>query len=193
MSKKQIEKIIGIDYGSKLAGTSAICFAEEGKLKINQSEKKRDADKFILDFCRVFNPELVFIDAPLSLPAAYFEDQADDYFYRAADRATQAMSPMFIGGLTARAMKLRATLIKQSCEVLETYPKQLVLLLALNNYYKKDLTSFKNALQKFNDFELPIFKNWHQADAALAYTSASRYINGNCQIIGEQTEGRIFI
>lgn len=193
MPKKQITRFIGIDYGSKLAGTTAICFAEENKLKIIQSEKKRDADQFILDFCQNFNPELVFIDAPLSLPKAYFEEQANDYFYRAADRATQAMSPMFIGGLTARAIKLKATLHKRDCEVLETYPKKLVQELQLTEHYKKDLLQFRKSLQQYCPVQPPLFKNWHQADCALAYISALRYTHDRGQIIGDKHEGLIFI
>ena len=35
----------GIDYGSKLAGTTVICFAHNKHLEFIQSEKKQDADE----------------------------------------------------------------------------------------------------------------------------------------------------
>lgn len=88
---------LGIDYGSKLAGTTAICYQEGDALTIIQSEKKQDADRFINDTVESLKPEQIFIDAPLSLPAAYFGN-GDDYFYRDCDRQLKAMSPMFLGG-----------------------------------------------------------------------------------------------
>lgn len=193
MPKKQITSFIGIDYGSKLAGTTAVCYAQGSELKIIQSEKKRDADQFVLDFCQNFKPELVFIDAPLSLPKAYFEEQAHDYFYRAADRETQAMSPMFIGGLTARAIQLKVNLAKQACEVMETYPKKLVQELQLTGHYKKDLLQFRKSLQQYCPLQFPLFETWHQADSALAYLSAFRYVNEACRVFGDMKEGQIFV
>ena len=41
---------IGIDYGSKLAGTTVICYKKEGRLQLLQSEKKSDADAFVSQF-----------------------------------------------------------------------------------------------------------------------------------------------
>ena len=35
---------LGIDYGSKLAGTTVICFEKNKQLHFLQSEKKKDAD-----------------------------------------------------------------------------------------------------------------------------------------------------
>ena len=96
---------IGIDYGAKLAGTTAICFEQSGQLKIWQSEKKKDADKFVQESIKQLQPTTVFIDAPLSLPLAYF-GEGENYFYRECDKILKGMSPMFLGGLTARAMRL---------------------------------------------------------------------------------------
>jgi len=58
---------LGIDYGSKLAGTTAICVKIEGHLDLFQSGKKQDADLFISKIIHQYQPEKVFIDAPLSL------------------------------------------------------------------------------------------------------------------------------
>ena len=100
-------KHIGIDYGSKMAGTTVIAYLKSGKLHFAQSQKKKDADLFVENWVAQHQPRAIFLDAPLSLPGVYTEPEAyDDYFYRAGDRLLRAMSPMFLGGLTARAMRL---------------------------------------------------------------------------------------
>lgn len=192
MSEKQ--KIIGIDYGSKLAGTTVICYNNNNKIQTLQSEKKKDADAMILKFCDSYNPKLIFIDAPLSLPSAYFNDTASDYFYREADKVTQAMSPMFIGGLTARAIKLKNALQAQNREVIETYPRQLVKHLSLEHFYKKDIKDFLQALEtKIAMPNLPEVDNWHSVDAILAYSSAQRFTEGKSELFGNPEEGVIYI
>ena len=97
--------IIGVDYGSKLAGTTVIAYNMGDGIRLERSKKNQDADQMIIDFVAEYNPQVIGIDAPLSLPGVYtglvgFED----YHYRACDKALKAMSPMFLGGLTARAM-----------------------------------------------------------------------------------------
>jgi hypothetical protein len=99
--------ILSIDYGSKLAGTTAVCFEKNNQLHLAQSVKKQDADAWLRQLISTKKPAAVYIDAPLSLPGVY-RGEGSDYFYRAGDRAVGAMSPMFLGGLTARAMQLRA-------------------------------------------------------------------------------------
>ncbi len=103
---------VGIDYGAKLAGTTAISFVENNQIKTVQSVRKQNADTFCLDWISRLKPDFIMIDAPLSLPLAYF-GKGDDYFYRQADRELKAMSPLFLGGLTARAMRLANQWSKQ--------------------------------------------------------------------------------
>ena len=188
--------IIGIDYGSKLAGTTVICAAQDGVLHFFQSTKKQDADKFILDTVELFKPKLIVIDAPLSLPRAYFDD-SKDFFYRACDRKLSAMSPMFLGGLTARAIKLKSNLEEQKIRVLEGYPKALVEHLGLKiHYLKKDKTAIPFFLSKLNP-SVPIkhntISNWHQVDALLAWIIAYRATQKKALKIGNSKEGIIYI
>ena len=89
---------LGIDYGSKVAGTTAICrLTESGQFEFSCSTKGRDADLWIKKAIEEFLPESIYIDAPLSLPGAYYGKESN-YFYRQADRELRAMSPMFLGG-----------------------------------------------------------------------------------------------
>lgn len=118
--------LLGVDYGSKLAGTTAVCYLySEGNAAFLSSRKGEDADKMLLDFVLKHGPANLFLDAPLSLPLAYFQGTAHgtDFFYRQCDRQLGAMSPMFLGGLTARAIKLSFELKNVGASVFETYPK----------------------------------------------------------------------
>jgi predicted nuclease with RNAse H fold len=191
---------IGIDYGSKLAGTTVVAFAKKGQLHFAQSEKKKDADAFLRAWIAEAEPKLVFIDAPLSLPGVYTQpSQYNDYFYRAGDRKLRAMSPMFLGGLTARAMQLKAQLEQNGASVFETYPSQLAKALSLDAArYKKDKTYLAEATAHILSF-IPDCTlasspaNWHQVDALLAYCSGWRYQNEQHKCYGELKEGAIIV
>ncbi|MBX2814564.1 MAG: DUF429 domain-containing protein [Saprospiraceae bacterium] len=186
--------LAGIDYGSKLAGTTVFCFNRDNRLFLKQSEKKRDADAFVRTCLSSEGPGLIGIDAPLSLPLAY-KEQGSDYFYRACDRELSAMSPMFLGGLTARAMKLSAEIRSQGIQCIEVYPKAMLRELhPQQEWYKKDLAS---AMQ-FCGEVLPLkvegsLKNWHQFDAVLAWLSTWRFAQGTSQTFGHADEGQIVV
>ena len=118
--------IIGIDYGAKMAGTTVIAHLHDEQLTLTQSVKKQDADKFVLEKVAAIQPTHLFLDAPLSLPGVYRSlPDCDSFFYRKSDQAVQAMSPMFLGGLTARAMQLAHQLQNQGLEIIEIYPAKL--------------------------------------------------------------------
>jgi len=181
---------IGIDFGSRLAGTTAVCYESNGQLEILQSQKNQDADTFITELLKTMGPKHVFIDAPLSLPGAY-SGQSDDFFYRNADRVLKAMSPMFLGGLTARAMKLKSRF--PDILFMETYPRQLVRLLTLHETYRKDNHLFLEQMRLLLPFNLPRKKpNWHATDAVLAWYSGWRYLNQQFEIYGNKEEGFIY-
>lgn len=187
---------LGIDYGSKLAGTTAICYQDGRELVVLQSEKKKDADKFILQQVEKLSPKQVFIDAPLSLPRAYF-GEGDDYFYRDCDRELKAMSPMFLGGLTARAMSLTQKLKSNEIECYEVYPAGLVKRLGnlKQDYNKKSMvnTAFLDSLSEHVRLKINGTGSWHQIDAVLCWFSGKRFLDGNAEMIGDKEEGLIMI
>jgi len=193
--------IIGIDYGSKLAGTTVIAY--QNKKNIVQfliSEKKKDADIFLINAVTKLQPKYIFFDAPLSLPGVYtMPNEYDDYFYRAGDRLLKAMSPMFLGGLTARAMRLKRTFVQQNIEVFETYPAIHAQRFQLKNLnYKKKLQYLPDVIQALQKL-LPFpFNNqqitsWHHVDALLAFYSAYRFLNGEIEQFGAEKEGSIWV
>jgi uncharacterized protein len=162
----------GIDFGAKMAGTTAIAFNTEGRIYIMQSQKNRDAEKFIEDAIHQYKPERIFLDAPLSLPMIYSNSgKGVDYFYRQCDKLVNAMSPMYLGGLTARAMKLAAGWRRNNMSVFESYPKKVKqLLLPGDDIYKESKDKIGNLMKTLNPFIKPykvdlMPQNWHQVDA----------------------------
>ncbi|NNF32988.1 MAG: DUF429 domain-containing protein [Saprospiraceae bacterium] len=191
--------IAGIDFGSKMAGTTSICFGSiNQQLKLIQSEKKKDADQLILDFIKKNQPDIIAIDAPLSVPPGIY-GRGNQYFYRECDKLLKAMSPMFLGGLTARAIALKDKIITSysAIKVYETYPKGYITSVAsgyIRNQYKTDLNLFQTALRIENPlFKIPDLDNWHQADSVLAYISAYRISNQEAISYGNRNEGLIYI
>lgn len=170
--------IYGIDYGNKLAGTTAIVWLDTSvqTIRLSCSQKGKDADEFILQSIADVKPVCMFIDAPLSLPGVYSR-MADynDYFFRKADKQLRAMSPMFLGGLTARAMKLKNQLEAQQIQVYETYPAAQAARMGLVGMgYKKQISHLPEVVHIINQHLLPfisdskIITSWHQVDSLLA-------------------------
>ncbi len=186
--------IMGIDYGARRAGTTAFCVLNQDSFVIEQSARNKDADEFLCNAVELYRPHLICIDAPLSLPMVYRDSSAEyaDFHYRKCDREVRAMSPMFLGGLTARAMDLAMNWRNQKIEVLEVYPGGLVKHLNLQLHYKDDVGKFIEALD-LQAYALPVLTGWHQVDALLAWFSGMRYMQQMHESIGDKAEGCIII
>ena len=191
----------GIDYGSKLAGTTVLACGntENRTVSVYESKPRQDADLFLLETIRKLQIRMVFLDAPLSLPGIYRAlPGCSDYFYRAADRTVQAMSPMFLGGLTARAIRLRDLLTAEGVAVFETYPSAQSRRMQLHEWeYKKSKTAIARVLERLQilvpEWTFPPSVNsWHEMDALLALIGAYRFSQGIHEQAGNETEGMIY-
>lgn len=193
--------VIGVDYGSKLAGTTVVAYQNEKNIvEFLISEKKKDADLFLINAVSTLKPKYIFLDAPLSLPGVYtMPNEYDDYFYRQGDKLLKGMSPMFLGGLTARAMRLKETFSKQNINVFETYPAihaQRFELKKIN--YKKQLQYLPDVVKKLQSrlpfsFDNQQITTWHHVDALLAFYSGFRFLKGVIESFGEEKEGVIWV
>lgn len=199
--------IAGVDFGSKTAGTTVVCVRDQKQFYFAKSAKGEDADEFLLSFFAEHPVDLVGFDAPLSLPAVYSGALAKskaskafpaDYLFRQCDRELGAMSPMFLGGLTARAMRLQSILKKGKIKVVEVYPAALVEELGIDPklYNKKRAKPgpFLNALRE----ELGMQSSrstlsWHEVDSFLCYLSALRLSEKVALKYGNPKEGTIVV
>ena len=192
---------VGIDYGSKLAGTTVCAHYQlDGAVQFYQSARKSDADLFLETLLLQLKAEHIFLDAPLSLPGVY-TDPANytDYFYRRGDRELKAMSPMFLGGLTARAMRLAAVWRDQERRVYEVYPGAAARRLGLKELnYKKTQGAIPDVAFKL-ERELPLafdprdLRSWHHVDALLALYSGWRFLREEHEFFGDAAEGGIVV
>ncbi len=186
--------ILGIDYGSKTAGTTALAWIDKkGQVHFKQSDKNQNADTFILEHIAQLNTELIGLDAPLSIPKGLLDLNNDsDCFYRDADKKLGAMSPLFLGGLTARAIALKKVLMKQKIAVFETYPAAFIKYRKLSaNYVKKEptkITDFIEATRKEFPFEIPETKSWHVIDACICLAIALNINEQQAQFEGNTDE-----
>ncbi len=196
--------ICGIDYGSKLAGTTVIASLvwEAKTINLISSRKGQDADRLILNYASQAKPGLVCIDAPLSLPGVYTKaENYTDYFFRKADRELQAMSPMFFGGLTARAMQLKRDLEALPMQVFETYPAAQARRMYLQEKgYKQQLIYLPDILSTIEQELHPAvlshacaITNWHQVDALLALIGGIRFYKHMHLEYGNKAEGIIIV
>ncbi len=185
---------IGIDYGAKLAGTTAICYLQDKQLQFAQSVRQKDADAFVAEWIPNLKPSAIYLDAPLSLPLAYL-GKGEDFFFRKCDSELKAMSPMFLGGLTARAMQLKSRFSDYKFH--ETYPAALAKMISesADRKWKQSHENFEPFVELLLDFLPYSFAvtpdNWHQVDASLAWLSGHRHDKGDVIIVGRLDEGLI--
>lgn len=192
--------IVGIDYGSKYAGTTVMCYNSAHKVRFISSSKNADADSFLLTELAYLHPDLIMIDAPLTLPGVFWLGNGyKDHFFRKCDKELKAMSPMFLGGLTARAMNLRKYINGMGNRMLETYPRKLVEILELpeSKYKNKkgDLHIFVDHLVKTLGVRINTrqIASWHHLDALLAFLSGLRYLEHKSQEYGVPEEGTVVV
>jgi len=177
----------GVDYGSKKAGTTVISWKSPDGMVVMQSEKNKDADNWLLDIVLEKKIKNLFIDAPLSLPKAFYNPAANaDFFYRECDRSTNAMSPMFLGGLTARAIALSNKLKDCQVNTIEVYPAQLRRL--LGDEWMSLLTAYTGLNNEFI-----LTSNNHVRDSLLAWLSGYRFNQNTHSMYGISDEGVIVV
>lgn len=194
------DHFVGIDYGAKLAGTTTLTIAIGSRLYTYQSSKNQDADQFLKELILENNlVTQVFIDAPLSLPGGYY-GITDNYSMRDVDIKLQAMSPMFLGGLTARAIAFKHQLTRiRDIHCFEVYPGGFIKKNKLAEFYhKKDRQKIESFLNIFQESLSPFqirseINNWHQVDSIIAWTIGYLFQNGKATSYGNETEGLIWV
>ncbi len=194
--------IFGIDYGSKLSGNTVIAIFQDNQILFLEAEAKVDADQFIKNAVAHFKPKRIFLDAPLSLPGVYKGLEGfSNYHFRRADIETKAMSPMFLGGLAARAMDLSAYCQEAGSVVFETYPKMMAQRFNLADFgYKSSKSAIRECALRLKScikdpirFNISDIKTWHHLDALLALMSAMSYTCGDFTTYGDSNEGLIYV
>lgn len=184
---------IGIDFGARTAGNTVVCERRGSLFRFHRCAKDEDGDTWLRACVEELRPNSIYIDAPLSLPDAYF-GRGTDHFFRMADRQSKGMSPMFLGGLTARAIALSKEWRKLGIAVHEAYPAALIRqewdmlkVISGRTIPKHKLRIMAGMVQ----LPPPDPADRHEADAWLCWVIGERHRSGRATIFGREEEGLI--
>ncbi len=183
-------KILGIDLAGKPQNPTGICFLDNNKLNFSTVFE----DNEILNFSSDFNPSLIVIDAPLSLPKGRCClsnecgcSEIGGHFRKAELEMRQfgRTLPLTFRGmrmLTERGIKL-ADELKKNYKVLESHPRTIQKILGFETPLG-DLMSY---------FKIPSNISEHELDAALLVLAGIFYIKNDFMEFGDEDEGIIIL
>ena len=183
-------KLIGIDLGGRTTAKTSISLLAIAEKEVVLFSKEYisnicgKSDSSFIKFVNDLDPDVIGIDAPLSLP----DFTSENYLYRKCDKELKALSPMTLGEITARAIYLKNNFT--SSYIFEVYPKTLLELHKINHKgYKRNSRLQKQIfdfLSEFYDLKFPHFDlNEDDLDSILAVLILFHYKNGKFEIVNE--------
>jgi len=145
----------------------------------------------IIKAVTIFNPKIIAIDAPLSLPKKGNMRNADKLMNKKGYRVFPPLIPT-MKKLTLRAAKIKETLERKNYQIIEVHPTSTCKALHLP---KKDWGKIQEALQQMGfRGELTTRKlSPHEIDAAIAALTAYLHLQGKTELIGDKEEGYIIV
>jgi predicted nuclease with RNAse H fold len=182
-------KIIGIDLAGKPENPTGICFLNKNKLNF----LSLFIDNEILDYVSKNSPDLILIDAPLSLPKGRccLSNKCScseiGGHFRVAEvemRKYGRTLPLTFRGmrmLTERGIKL-AEKLKKNYEVIESHPRTIQKILGLSS---------PQQIEKY--YPVPEGVSAHELDAALLVLNGIFYLKKHFMAFGDPEEGIIIL
>jgi len=191
--------VIGIDLAGSEKRNTGICILNEN-LETKYFVVHKDEE--ILDLIEKFTPDLIAIDAPLSLPKGRKSlDRREKIHFRECDKKLFELGikffPITLGPmrmLTKRGIKLRRILEKKGYKVIEVYPgaTQDILKIARKNVSLKKL---REGLEKLG-IKIKIERReltHDELDAITAAYTGYLHLKGMSVSLGNEDEGTIVI
>jgi len=189
--------VIGIDLAGVEKRDSGICILNE-KLKANTYILRRDNE--IIEGMIKERPELIAIDAPLSLPfgRCCLKDNCScrkKGHLRQCDKQLLNMKikffPLTLGPmrkLTMRGMKLKEKLEAKGLKVIEVYPGGAQDILNIPRK-QKGISKLKKGLMAIGIKSISQVTSDHELDAATSALVGKMYVEGNYLALGNPEEG----
>jgi predicted nuclease with RNAse H fold len=189
-------KILGIDLAGSENRKTGVCLLDE---KLRAKTFSLFSDREILDLIFKEKPDLIAIDAPLSLPEGRKSlKKRSKIHFRKCDRELWKLKikffPITLGPmrkLTERGIKLRKILEKKF-KVIEVYPGATQDILKIPRK-QKGLEKLKRGLL---DLGIKISNkepNGDELDAITCAYTGLLYLQGKFQVLGNKKEGEIFL
>jgi predicted nuclease with RNAse H fold len=197
MIKKKTTLVVGVDLAGSPRRNTGICLLKGMTVA---SFATLHADEEVLAFIDEARPDLVAIDAPLSLPPGRrsIEDRRGEHF-RSCDRELLKRRirffPITLGpmrSLTTRGIRLKETLVQRGYEVIEIYPG------AAQDLWKiprkqGGLLKLRRGLEKLGLKKLARGMNGDELDAVTGALVGRLYLQGKAEVLGNFDEGAIVI
>jgi predicted nuclease with RNAse H fold len=194
-------KILGIDLAGSKRRRTGICILDE---KLRAKCLSLFKDKEILDLIEKEKPNLIAIDAPLSLPKGRKSlkrpptKKSGGGHFRECDRELWKFGikffPITLGPmrkLTARGIKLRK-ILERKYKVIEVYPGATQDILKISRK-QKGLKKLKKGLEKLGIKILKKNPNGDELDAITSAFTGFLYLRGKYIAIGDEKEGQIIL
>lgn len=179
--------LVGIDLAARPEGPTGWVLLKKRKVFVEELYNDRE----ILFETIKAEPDLVAIDAPLTLPAHGAMRKADREMHR---RGYPVLPPLFpaMKELTLRAIHLTKELRVEQIKVIEVHPTSTrkALQMPLKDWHK--IQKIFEEMGLSNEWEKRLFSP-HELDAITAAITAHLHIKEKTESIGEPKEGFIII
>lgn len=188
-------KIVGIDLAGSEKRPSGFCLMNE---KLEVKVKTLFSDKEILEEIKKIKPDIIAIDAPLSLPKGRKSlKEKSNIHLRRCDRELMKMKikffPITLGPmrrLTERGIRLKKKLA--NFRVIEVYPGGAQDLLGIPRK-QKGLKRLSEGLKKLGIKGIKGIENEHELDAITAAYVGKLYLEEDFLALGDKKEGLIIM
>lgn len=188
--------IIGVDLAGVESRPTGVCLLRAFKAKTTLLYP----DQEILGYIEDNEPQIVAVDAPLTLPPGRRSVQDRNQFhFRPCDlelkRRKIPFFPITLGPmrkLTERGIYLRHQLEKRGVEVIEVYPGGAQDVLGLLRA-KHSLDKLGEGLKRLGLVDLRKGISAHELDAATAAYVGFLFLNGEAEIFGDSSSGVIIM
>jgi predicted nuclease with RNAse H fold len=175
--------VIGIDLAALPSNPTGFASLLDRKIETGLIH----SDEEIVELCSRSSPDLVAIDAPLSLPASGNLRQADKLLI---ERGLRVFPPTFASmkKLTERGIHLTDELRKRGIRVIEVHPRTSGKILFGTDEKQEWLSKIRES-----GWWVGQEMSEHEADAVMAALTARLYLMGKTEAVGDVEEGTIVI
>ncbi len=194
--RRKIYKVAGVDLAGVPHRPSGWCLLEGMKAETALLY----SDEEILDRVKEVRPDLVTIDAPLTLPPGRktIQERNNSHF-RPCDlelrRRKIPFFPITLGpmrGLTERGIELREKLEKEGFRVAEIYPGGAQDIWRIPRA-SRSLSGLRNGLRKLGMLGLKKQCSDHELDAASGALVGCLFLQGKAEVYGDFDSGAIIM
>jgi len=187
MSKLALKVIIGLDLAGNETNPTGWAKVENGTATVCQLYRDEEIIRRTVE-CR---PDIIAIDAPLSMPKSGAMRKADREMHR---RGYRVLPPLFpsMKSLTKRAVKIARKLREQRLKVIEVHPTSTRKALEMPTKDWRKIQTLLTAIGLKGNHQTRTLTP-HEIDALTAALTGILHLQGKTQRVGDKEEGFIVV